>query len=251
MKVFDYAHASTTHGQAEEALAQPSVLASISSPREGESTDPRQTGFTEALASHGQLPVPRPVAGVGVGRGLCLLGAAGCVIWAVAVGLAGNVLLAVAVGVIAVALLAGVAVSHRAYRRRVALVERAWDNGWVRFAPARVGAVWVSHMSHHQGTKALDQDTRYYFQARVQVCSAEGEELFQFDSAPFSAPADRNGVPLDLHTAPTPLDLLEPEAFNGWTVARWIDGHEEHTATIATGLTRQQICAGLTHAGVR
>lgn len=139
-------------------------------------------------------------------------------------------------------------------RKRIGAVENlatAWQNGWVRFAPARVGGVWISSVSRH-GNRREDRDTEYRFRYRalVEVYPTDGTEPFRFHSSEFTALADRHGVPLGLKMVEGPLDHFEPEFSNGWTVARWFAGDPE-SATITTDLSVAQIKAALRASAVR
>ncbi|WP_297009292.1 hypothetical protein [uncultured Corynebacterium sp.] len=157
------------------------------------------------------------------------------------------------------ALVLGVLTLVSVQRRRVGLrtLDAAWRQGWVRFAPARVGAAWLDRVVRHgpstgpRGDRGRNQDVRYWFRAGVEIFPTDGTEPFTVTTSPFQVLADRDGKPHGLRTAPGPLDLTEPEYCNGWTVARYIVGSPVESATVTTGLTDTQILAALEAAGIR
>jgi hypothetical protein len=165
-------------------------------------------------------------------------------------------------GVGVVLLLLGVGIlgftwtSARGRRRRLLALASAWQNGWLRFAPARVGAVWVDRQVTHgrANSQGANQDNRYWFRAVVEVHPTDSTPVFTVVTDPFQALADHEGAPHDLVSAANPVDAFEPECTNGWTVARYLAGDDETrsaSATVTTNLSVAQISAALTAAGVR
>lgn len=162
----------------------------------------------------------------------------------------------VALLVIAAVLVSFTVWSARSRRRRLVALARAWQNQWLRFAPARVGAVWVDrHVTHgRKDARGANQDNRYWFRALVEVYPTDGTPVFTVTTEPFQALANRDGVPHSLHSAPNPVDVFEPEYTNGWTVARYVAGdHDTVTAsaTVTTNLSLPQVGAALEAAGVQ
>lgn len=146
-----------------------------------------------------------------------------------------------------------------ARRRRAGLraLSLAWERGWVRFAPARVGAAGVDRVVRHgpqagpKEDRGRNQDVRYWYRADVRVYLTDGSDSFTVTTAPFQALPDRDGTALNLRTAPGPVDAAEPEYANGWTVVRYLVGAPEASATVTTNLTDAQLTAALEAAGVR
>lgn len=149
-------------------------------------------------------------------------------------------------------LMVGIALYSATKRRgRLRILGKAWANGWLRFAPVRVGGVWISRVStHNDNGDATNTDHRYYYKAMAQAHPTDGSEPFTFRTGEFNAPADWEGRPYDLKVADRPMDVLEPEYTNGWTICRYIAGQPE-TATIATDLSAKQVKAALEAAQVR
>jgi hypothetical protein len=213
---------------------------------------------TEALCATGQVPI----AGVyGLGLSLSQLSLAG-----VAGALAVLALICLVVGAPVVALVfvvfavfLGGLTAFSAGRRREGLraLDAAWEHGWIRFAPARVGAAWLDHEVRHgpamgpQGDRGRNQDVRHWYRASVEVFPTDGSDPFTVTSSQFQVLADRDGKPRGLRTSPGPLDVTEPEYSNGWTLVRYIAGAPEESATVTTGLTETQILAALEAAGIR
>lgn len=160
----------------------------------------------------------------------------------------------VVLGLIGLAVGAITAVSARARRRGLMALATAWHNGWLRFAPAEVGAVWVDRTVLH-GQKRPDgvnQDNRYWYRALVRVHPTDGHAPFTVTTQPFQALGDREGHPHDLRTAPGPLDSFEPEYANGWTIARYVAGDADTcaaSATVTTNLSDAQVRAALAASG--
>lgn len=215
---------------------------------------------TDALSANGTMPV--------AGARLFGLATAQLVLvaCAVAVVLVGVLLLGAGsvsgtgVGVVLILLGAGLAglslVTARSRRRRLLALAAAWRNGWLRFAPARVGAVWVDRLVTHgrANSQGANQDNRYWFRALLEVHPTDGSPVFTVTTAPFQALADHAGTPHDLVSAPNPVDVFEPEYSNGWTVVRYLAGDHDTVAassTVTTNLSLNQIGAALRAAGVR
>ena len=211
-----------------------------------------------ALESHGRLPVAGSRGGMSTAQivietiGLALLigGVALCLISGPAL-FAGLIL-----GTIGLVLVVVGVISFRRRRSNLAMISQAFNNGWLSFAPARVGGVWISsvrqHSSHNidRDDHVRNNDVRFRYRALVEVFPTDGSEPFRFTSGEFSAPASHRGVPLDLKMMDGPLDHGEPEFNNGWTIARWVTGNQE-SATITTDLAKSQIRAALQAVGPR
>lgn len=217
--------------------------------------DPAVTG---ALQAHGTMPVAG-VRWLGLATGQLVLA-----IMSVVMVLLGLVLVAVSSGpsetpgrvagvVIAVLGAAvGVLTVISARRRRVGMhaLANAWQHGWLRFAPAEVGGVWIAREVVHgrEHPQGVNQDHRYWYCAEVRVHPADGTEPFTFITRPFEALGDRDGNPHDLRTAPGVVDAFEPEYANGWTIVRYIAGDpqdREASATVTTNLSDDQVRAAL------
>jgi hypothetical protein len=219
---------------------------------------PDASAVTTALAGHG----PMPLAGVRwlglstpqlvIGGVAVILAATGCAALA-----AGSATTAAVFLVLAVLLAVITGVSARRRRASLAPLYAAWDGDWLRFAPARVGAVWLDHSVRHgpavgpKEDRGRNQDVRHYFRAGVRVFPTDGSAPFDFTTAPFQALATRDGEPHGLRTAPSPVDAGEPEYANGWTVARYVTGVPEASATLTTNLSTAQIEAALAAADIR
>ncbi|OLT50644.1 hypothetical protein BJF89_09305 [Corynebacterium sp. CNJ-954] len=253
-----------THARSATVIADPNDLISTAYEEGRFSTHcplpPDDAAVTEALRGNGTMPV----------AGARLFGLATAqlvlVVSACAVALVGLLLLGagsvsgVGVGSVLLVLGAGIlaftVLSARSRRRRLVALATAWQNGWLRFAPARVGAVWVDRRVTHgrANSQGANQDNRYWFRAVVEVHPTDGSPTFTVVTDPFQALANRDGVPHDLVSAPNPVDAFEPEYTNGWTVARYVAGPTETmaaSATVTTNLSSTQIGAALRAAGVR
>lgn len=149
-------------------------------------------------------------------------------------------------------LMAGIALYSAAKRRsRLRILGKAWGNGWLRFAPVRVGGVWITRVStHNDNGERTNTERRYYYKAMVQAYPTDGTEPFTFRTGEFNAPANWEGRPYNLHMADGPMDVLEPEFTNGWTICRYIAGQPE-TATISTDLSAKQVKAALEVSQIR
>lgn len=219
---------------------------------------PDDPAVTDALRSTGRVPIAGVYALglslpqwslVGVAGGLALL--------AVICLFAGAPVVALVFVVFAVFL--GGLTAFSAGRRREGLLalDAAWRQGWVRFAPARVGAAWLDREVRHgpamgpRDDRGRNQDVRHWYRAGVEVFPTDGTDPFTVTTSPFQVLADRDGNPHGLHTAPGPLDVSEPEYSNGWTLVRYVAGAPEESATVTTGLTETQILAALEATGVR
>ncbi len=202
-----------------------------------------------ALESNGRMPVDGLRSGMAasqvvvsaVGLGFIALGV---VLIVFAQGTGASVA-GVIIGLIGALLCGVMVISVRKRVSTVAELSKAWDNGWLRFAPARVGGVWISGVTCH-GNQREDRDTEYRFRYRalVEVYPTDGTAPFRFHSSEFTALADRHGRPMGLKMVEGPLDHFEPEFSNGWTIARWIAGDSD-SATITTDLSLAQIKAAL------
>lgn len=248
-KIFDY-------GRTSPLISDPgNVLAALPlSEDESHSLTLRgaQTDVEKALAAHGSMPVSRDVLGVGVARLIMLIiaGVLAVVGFGVAFSSSRGTIAGLVVGIVCVMLIAAIFFSARRRKLAIQQLSLAWEKGWVQFAPARVGGVWISGQSAHNVEDKRTNEVRYRYRAAVEVPAGNYGPGFRFDSEEFGAPADRDGQPLGLHMAPSELDVLEPEFFNGWTIARWVVGAEEKSATIATDLSRKQVIAALQAAGI-
>ena len=211
-----------------------------------------------ALESHGRLPVAGSRGGMSttqivigvIGLALLIGGVALCLIPGPAL-FAGLIL-----GAIGLLLVVVDVISFQRRRANLTMISQAFNNGWLSYAPARVGGVWISsarqHSSHNNDREdhVRNNDVRFRYRALVEVFPTDGSEPFRFTSGEFSAPASHRGVPLDLKMMDGPLDHGEPEFNNGWTVARWVSGNQE-SATISTDLAKAQIRAALNAVGPR
>ncbi|MBC2681572.1 hypothetical protein [Corynebacterium anserum] len=208
-----------------------------------------------ALESHGRVPVDGLKNGMAgsqallsaVSVSLIILGTFLCVFTTRFGGcVAGGVIASIGIVILIVDVW-----SIRRRQRDVATLSEAWHNGWLRFAPAQVGGVWVSSSTRHGNQRELrDADFRYRYRALVEVHPMDGSEPFYVRTDEFDVDADREGLPYGLKMADGPLDMFEPEFSNGWTVARWVAGIPE-SATITTDLNVEQIKAVLRAAGIR
>ncbi|HIW96564.1 MAG TPA: hypothetical protein H9867_08825 [Candidatus Corynebacterium gallistercoris] len=207
-----------------------------------------------ALEANGRVPVAGNAGGVSAGQWV-IIGVAAALF---AVGLffallAGGAAVIPGIVIAAVGvLLAGVgSVSITRRRRNLLVLGKAWSNGWIRFAPARVGGVWVHRVStHNDNPDRRNNERRYYFKAIVEVQPDDGTEPFTFTTREFPAAASWDGTPVGLNLAAGPLDVLEPEYSNGWTVCRYIAGNPA-SATISSDLSGKQVEAALRAAGIR
>lgn len=213
--------------------------------------------FDAALEDNGTMPVAGAgVLGLATSQLVLVISALVVVVVGVLLVSAGTVS---GTGVGIVMVLLGVAIaaitwsSARARRRRLLALARAWQNGWLRFAPARIGAVRQDRLVTHgrANRQGSNQANHYWYRAVVEVHPTDGTGVFTVDSAPFEALADHGGVPRGLRTAPNPVDALEPEYSNGWTVVRYVAGEPEASATVTTNLSEPQITAALRVAGVQ
>ncbi len=247
-KIFPYARSSALIDDPSGALQAAASSDAFASPC------PHPTGspaVTKALAERGKLPVNSAFGGLGGGR--VILGIVGLVMTLTGVVCAllrftrgaPSIVVALVLLLIGVLLVVVTVYSARQRSRNLHQLGMAWRNGWVRFAPARVGGVWVSSATRHNGPEDHTHEVRYKFRAIVEVLPTDGGESFTITTAEFSAPADADGQPYDLISAENPLDVLEPEHFNGWTIARYL-AHDPHgTATISTDLSAAQIKAAV------
>ncbi|WP_295641941.1 hypothetical protein [uncultured Corynebacterium sp.] len=247
-KIFPYARTSATIDDPSGALQNSIQNGAFEKPCPHPAGSP---GLVQALEHNGRLPVNSAFGGLGGGR---------IVLGAVAIGLilAGfffgffsitrggpSIVVPIVLLFIGGVLGAVAAYSVRLRSRRLHQLGVAWRNGWVRFAPARVGGVWISSASQHNNSDDYTHEVRYNFRAIVEVLPNDGGEKFTFVSSEFSAPADADGKPYKLHRAENPLDVLEPEHFNGWTIARYLAHDPAGTATISTDLSAAQVKAGV------
>lgn len=207
-----------------------------------------------ALSNNGRMPVAGNTAGFSVVQTVVLT------IGAVLFGLGGflaarggtqALVIGLVIGAIGL-LMAGVSLYSASKRRsRLRILGKAWGNGWLRFAPARVGGVWVTRVStHNDNGERMNSERRYYYKAMVQAYPTDGTEPFTFRTSEFNAPANWEGRPYNLHMADGPMDVLEPEFTNGWTICRYIAGQPE-TATISTDLSAKQVKAALEVSQIR
>lgn len=253
-----------THARSTAAIADPGNLieqghaaGTFAAPCPLPPDDGRVTG---ALRDAGTMPVSG-VRLFGLATAQLVLVVSACVVLLVGVLLVGAGSVS-GVGVGTVLLLLGVGilgftwVSARGRRRKLVALASAWQNGWLRYAPARVGAVWVDRrVTHGRGNnQGANQDNRYWYRAVVEVHPTDGTPVFTVVTDPFQALANREGVPHDLVSAPNPVDAFEPEYTNGWTIVRYVAGTRETrsgSATVTTNLSLDQISAALSAAGVR
>lgn len=228
---------------------------------------PDAAEFVAALERSGRMPVSDAQHGVGpaqgsvIGLGTLAVIAGIAVCWiqvAQGAGIVPTGLIGLVVAVLgAVVLVSGMATVRRR-RQALAALYRAWDTGWIRFAPARVGAVWL-HRRHHvvgqespaAAKKLGNEDVEFYFKAFVEVFPTNGVAPFSFETEEFRAIADVDANPRGLIAAPSPLDVAEPEFSNGWTVARFLATAPQSSATITTNLSERQIEAALSSPGAR
>lgn len=214
--------------------------------------------LTAALSVHGQLPMPG-VRLFGLSTAQLVLGLLSLVL--VGSGLAMLCTSAPVAGVLLLlfGLVSGTVTAVSGHRRLTGLraLTQAWSTGWIRFAPARVGAVWHDHDVRHgpaagpSEDRGRNQEVRHFFRTTLEVVPTDGSPTFRVTTAPFEALATRDGEPRGLRTAPGPLDAGEPEYSNGWTIVRYVDGAHQESATPTTNLSREQIIAGLAAAGIR
>lgn len=211
-----------------------------------------RTDVEKALVAAGAMPVSRDVLGLGVARLIMLIiaGVLAVIGFGVALSSSRGTIAGIVVGVLCVMLMGAIFLSARRRKFAIQQLTRAWEKGWVQFGPARVGGVWISGQSSHNIEDKRTHEVRYRYRAAVEVLDGDYGPGFRFNSEEFGAPSDRDGQPLGLHMAQSELDVLEPEFFNGWTIARWVVGAEEKSATIATDLSRKQVIAALQAAGI-
>lgn len=211
-----------------------------------------------ALESNGRMPVAGRESGVsgmqillGIIAALLIIGGGALAVLSTATLPVGAIIALIGVGLLAVTV-----VSFRRRRANIAHISKAWANGWLAFAPARVGGVWISSATQHSSRNynrddhVPNNDVRYQYRAVVEVFPTDGSQPFQFTTAEFSAPASHSGVPINLKMMEGPLDQGEPEYSNGWTLARWVYGNQD-SATITTDLSKLQIQAALKAVGPR
>ncbi len=257
--IFTHARNSTTLHDPDSALAEGMNSGAFDVPC---TLPPDSAAVTDALQHQGTMPISG-TRWLGMSTGQLVLVGASAVLLLAGVVLIGvssgpsdtpGLVTGVVLGVIGLAVGAITAVSVRARHRNLLLLAAAWQNGWLRFAPAEVGAVWVDRTVQH-GQKRHDrvnQDNRYWYRALVQVHPTDGHAPFTVTTEPFQALGDRDGRPHDLRTAPGPLDSFEPEYANGWTVARYVAGDAAScaaSATVTTNLSDDQVRAALAAAG--
>lgn len=202
-----------------------------------------------ALESQGRVPVDGMKNGMANSQAVLCVVAVGLIVLGVAMGvltnrfggwLAGGIMAVIGAIILAIDIW-----SIRRRKQAVANLSEAWHNGWLRFAPAHVGAVWVSSSTRHGNQREQrDADFRYRYRALVEVYPTDGSAPFHMHTEEFDANADRDGIPYGLKMADGPLDFFEPEFSNGWTVARWVAG-DPQSATITTDLNMDQIKAVL------
>ncbi|WP_420098504.1 hypothetical protein [Corynebacterium sp.] len=220
---------------------------------------PDDDAVTTALRDNGTMPVAGArFFGLATAQ-LVLVATALAVVLVSLVLLGAGSVSGVGVGIVLLLLGAGIlgftALSARSRRRRLVALATAWQNGWLHFAPARVGAVWIDRRVTHgrANSQGANQDNRYWYRAVVEVHPTDGSEVFTVVTEPFQALANREGVPHDLVSAPNPVDAFEPEYTNGWTIARYLAGTPEtmtRSATVTANLSLTQIGAALKAAGV-
>ncbi|MGO1949732.1 MAG: hypothetical protein ACTH1D_08865 [Mycobacteriaceae bacterium] len=210
---------------------------------------------TGALEAHGTVPVSG-VRWLGLATPQLVLAGVAAVLVVGGLILTGisdtpGLVAGVVLTVIGAAIVALTVTSARGRRRRMIALAAAWRNGWLRFAPAEVGAVWIDRVVKHgrKDSRGANQDSRYWYRAEVRVHPTDGTPEFTFTSRAFQALSDDDGVPRDLRTSPNPVDAFEPEYANGWTIVRYVAGEQEDTATVTTNLSEGQIRAALAAAG--
>jgi hypothetical protein len=256
-RIFTHARSTTAIADPGGLLEEGAATGQFASPCPLPPDDDRITG---ALRGTGTMPVSGTrLFGLATSQLVLVVSACGVlVVGALLLG-AGSVS-GTGVGLVLLLLGAGILgftwTSARGRRRRLLALASAWQNGWLRFAPARVGAVWVDRrVSHGKANRqGANQDNRYWFRAVVEVRPTDGTPVFTVVTEPFQALADHEGAPHDLVSAPNPVDAFEPEYTNGWTIARYLAGDQETrsaSATVTTNLSPAQISAALTAAGVR
>ena len=253
--LFNYARSSVTIHDPDQALARGAESGQF------DTRNPRQTtsaSLLAALESNGRMPIAGSARGFSVPQVVCAVVGAVLVLGAIALILAtramGGIIAGGILGLIGVLVLALAAVSMSRRRKNMEKIAAAWNNGWLCFAPARVGGVWISGVTRHSGrrddehSRGRDNDIRFRYRAVVRVYPTDGSPEFEFVSEEFSAPASRRGQPVNLKMMEGPLDHFEPEFSNGWTIARWVAGNPE-SATVTTDLSQAQVRAGLRASG--
>lgn len=251
MKIFQYARTSSMIDDPGNVLSHGAASGLFNNRCPFPSDNP---AIVAALESAGTMPVagskwPLSPIQVVVGVGALVVGTIGTL--ATALGSGGTRVIGVVILGVALLLLMIAVISTAQRRRNVSVLGTAWRQGWVRFAPARVGGVWINRVVHHNPHQdRLNYHRNYYYRAAVQVFPTDGSQPFTFTSTEFEAIASWEGMPVDLNQAYGPLDVFEPEFFNGWTICRYIAG-QPNSATITTDLSRRQIAAALAAAGVR
>lgn len=215
---------------------------------------PGSASVLSALESNGRVPVAGNPGGISAGQWVMVAVAAAMVsVGLLFVVLAGGPSTIPGFVIMGVGLLLAVMGSMSIMRRRqnLLILGKAWSNGWIRFAPARVGGVWVHRVSHHnKNPDRRNNERRYYFKAIVEAAPDDGTEPFTFTTREFPAAASWDGIPVGLNLAAGSLDVLEPEYGNGWTICRYIAG-DPSSATISTDLSGKQVEAALRAAGIR
>ena len=215
------------------------------------------TVIAQALQKNGKLPVNSAFGGLGGGRiilaiiSLAML-AVGffCLLLRVTRG-GPSIIIALVLFFVGGLLAAVTIYSIRVRRRNLHHLGVAWRNGWVRFARARVGGVWIAGATEHNRTEDHTHEVRYRYRAIAEVLPDDGNEPFTITTEEFSAPSDSYGRPYSLILADNPLDVLEPEHFNGWTIARYLAHDPHNTATICTDLSSGQVKAAIEAANGR
>lgn len=243
-RIFNYARVSAVIDDPDNAVARGVEMQQFDQPCPYPVGSP---AVDAALESNGRMPVAGMRGGTstaqvvlfGVSLALIILGVL-LLMFGSAAAVAGAVL-----GLVGVLLFGVAVVSVRKRIRALEQLSMAWRSGWLRFAPARVGGVWISSFSRHGNQRdERDSEVRFRYRALVEVYPTDGSAPFRFHTSEFTAPSSRNGKPVGLNMVEGPLDHFEPEFTNGWTIARWVAGNED-SATITTDLSIAQIRAAL------
>lgn len=247
-KIFPYARISAVIDDPSGALESAGQTGAFELPCQHPSGSP---AIIRALQNNGKLPVNSAFGGLGGGRVILAIVSLAMV----AIGFmcaafrftrgAPSIIIAIVLIFIGGLLAAVTVYSVRVRRRNLYQLGLAWRNGWVRFAPARVGGVWISGATEHNRSEDHTHEVRFRYRAIAEVLPDDGNDPFTITTAEFSAPADSLGRPYGLILADNPLDVLEPEQFNGWTVARYLAHDPQNTATICTDLSSAQIKAAI------
>lgn len=247
-KIFPYARTSAVIDDPSGALEAAAESGAFSKPCPYPEGSP---ALTRALEDNGKLPVNSAFGGLGGGRIVLAVVSTALLASAVFFGFTsisrGTPSIVVPIVLLFVGGVLGAVTlySVRMRRRNLYQLGVAWRNGWVRFAPARVGGVWISSASHHNSSEDYTHEVRYNYRAIAQILPTDGGDSFTITTSEFSAPSDADGRPYNLHRAENPLDVLEPEHFNGWTIARYLAHDPQGTATICTDLSASQVSAGV------